>query len=139
MFITHDLSVVEYISDRIVVMYLGRMVEMADTQELFENTLHPYTRALLSAIPIADIDRRRKRIPLQGDVPSPVNPPSGCPFHPRCPECMERCKTEVPHPVIITRDGRNIWCAAIGYRQMQAAGMILRHIYNRRGERNEQI
>ena len=106
MFITHDLSVVEYISDRIVVMYLGRMVEMADTQELFENTLHPYTRALLSAIPIADIDRRRKRIPLQGDVPSPVNPPSGCPFHPRCPECMERCKTEVPHPVIITRDGR---------------------------------
>ena len=90
MFITHDLSVVEYISDRIVVMYLGRMVEMADTQELFENTL----------------DRRRKRIPLQGDVPSPVNPPSGCPFHPRCPECMERCKTEVPHPVIITRDGR---------------------------------
>ena len=106
MFITHDLSVVEYISDRIVVMYLGRMVEMADTQELFENTLHPYTRALLSAIPIADIDRRRKRIPLQGDVPSPVNPPSGCPFHPRCPECMERCKTEVPHPVLITRDGR---------------------------------
>ena len=67
--------------------YLGRMVEMADTEELFENTLHPYTRALLSAIPIADIDRRRKRIPLQGDVPSPVNPPSGCPFHPRCPEC----------------------------------------------------
>ena len=75
-------------------------------QELFENTLHPYTKALLSAIPIADIDRRRKRIPLQGDVPSPVNPPSGCPFHPRCPECMERCKTEVPHPVLITRDGR---------------------------------
>ena len=94
------------ISDRIVVMYLGRVVEMADTQELFENTLHPYTRALLSAISIADIDRRRKRIPLQGDVPSPVNPPSGCPFHPRCPECMERCKTEVPHPVLITRDGR---------------------------------
>ena len=106
LFITHDLSVVKHLSDDIVVMYLGRMVEMADTQELFENTLHPYTRALLSAIPIADIDRRRKRIPLQGDVPSPVNPPSGCPFHPRCPECMERCKTEVPHPVIITRDGR---------------------------------
>ena len=106
LFITHDLSVVKHLSDDIVVMYLGRMVEMADTQELFENTLHPYTRALLSAIPIADIDRRRKRIPLQGDVPSPVNPPSGCPFHPRCPECMERCKTEVPQPVLITRDGR---------------------------------
>ena len=106
MFITHDLSVVEYISDRIVVMYLGRIVEMADTEELFENTLHPYTRALLSAIPIADIHKRRKRIPLQGDVPSPVNPPSGCAFHPRCPECMERCKTEVPKPTVIVKDGR---------------------------------
>ena len=106
MFITHDLSVVEYISDRIVVMYLGRIVEMADTEELFENTLHPYTKALLSAIPIADIHKRRKRIPLQGDVPSPVNPPSGCPFHPRCSECMERCKTEVPKPRMIIKNGR---------------------------------
>ena len=106
MFITHDLSVVEYISDRIVVMYLGRVVEMADTEELFEHTLHPYTKALLSAIPIADIDKRRKRIPLQGDVPSPVNPPSGCTFHPRCPECMEKCRTEIPHPTIIMQEGR---------------------------------
>ena len=106
MFITHDLSVVEYISDRIVVMYLGRIVEMADTEELFENTLHPYTKALLSAIPIADINKRRKRIPLQGDVPSPVNPPSGCAFHPRCSECMERCKTEAPEPTVIMKNGR---------------------------------
>lgn len=105
MFITHDLSVVEYISDRIIVMYLGHIVEMAPTQELFENTLHPYTEALLSAIPVADIDQRRKRIPLQGDVPSPVNPPSGCPFHPRCPKCTERCKTEVPKPVTLIHNG----------------------------------
>lgn len=105
MFITHDLSVVEYISDRIVVMYLGHIVEMAETQELFENTLHPYTQALLSAIPIADIHKRRKRIPLQGDVPSPVNPPSGCPFHPRCLKCMERCKTEIPQKKILMRNG----------------------------------
>lgn len=96
MFITHDLSVVEYISDRIAVMYLGNIVEIADTEELFANTLHPYTEALLSAIPIADITQRRKRIPLQGDVPSPVNPPSGCPFHPRCPKAMPICKTKVP-------------------------------------------
>lgn len=95
-FITHDLSVVEYISDRIAVMYLGRVVELCDTDELFANTLHPYTRALLSAIPIADITKKKKRIPLQGDVPSPVNPPSGCPFHPRCAFCTDKCKSEVP-------------------------------------------
>jgi len=96
LFITHDLSVVEYVSDRIAVMYLGKVVELATTDELFRNTLHPYTRALLSAIPIADITKRRKRIPLQGDVPSPVNPPSGCPFHPRCPSCKEKCKVDKP-------------------------------------------
>lgn len=106
MFITHDLSVVEYISDRIVVMYLGHIVEMAETKELFEHTLHPYTKALLSAIPIADIEKRRKRIPLQGDVPSPVNPPSGCPFHPRCPKCTERCKTEVPKQKVFDKNGQ---------------------------------
>ena len=106
MFITHDLSVVEYISDRIVVMYLGRIVEVAETEELFENTLHPYTQALLSAIPIADITKRRKRIPLQGDVPSPVNPPSGCTFHPRCPKCEEICKTKVPEIKTIVHNGK---------------------------------
>lgn len=96
LFITHDLSVVEYVSDRIAVMYLGKVVELATTHELFKNTLHPYTKALLSAIPVADITQKRKRIPLQGDVPSPVNPPSGCPFHPRCPRCAPRCKVDIP-------------------------------------------
>ncbi|MFA6682156.1 MAG: ABC transporter ATP-binding protein [Sphaerochaeta sp.] len=96
LFITHNLSVVEYVSDRIAVMYLGKIVELATTDELFKNTLHPYTCALLSAIPIADITKKRKRIPLQGDVPSPVNPPSGCPFHPRCPVCAEKCKIDIP-------------------------------------------
>lgn len=96
LFITHNLSVVEFISDRIAVMYLGKIVELTDTETLFKNTLHPYTKALLSAIPIADIAKTKKRIPLQGDVPSPANPPSGCTFHPRCPNCTERCKTEEP-------------------------------------------
>ncbi len=95
-FITHDLSVVEYLADRIAVMYLGRVVELTTSEELFANTLHPYTKALLSAIPIADPTKKKHRIPLQGDVPSPANPPSGCTFHPRCPECMENCKTEKP-------------------------------------------
>lgn len=95
-FITHDLSVVEYLADRIAVMYLGRVVELTTSEELFANTLHPYTKALLSAIPVADVNKKKKRIPLQGDVPSPANPPSGCTFHPRCPECTERCKMERP-------------------------------------------
>lgn len=95
-FITHDLSVVEYLADRIAVMYLGRIVELTTSEELFSDTLHPYTKALLSAIPVADVTRKKKRIPLQGDVPSPANPPSGCTFHPRCSECTERCKTERP-------------------------------------------
>ena len=95
-FITHDLSVTEYLCDRIAVMYLGRIVELCDADELYSNTLHPYTCALLSAIPVADLDRRSERIVLQGDVPSPVNPPSGCPFHPRCPKAQAVCRTEVP-------------------------------------------
>lgn len=95
-FITHDLSVVEYLADRIAVMYLGRVVELTTSEELFANTLHPYTKALLSAIPVADVSKTKKRIPLQGDVPSPANPPSGCTFHPRCPEVCEKCKTERP-------------------------------------------
>ena len=95
-FITHDLSVVKYISDRIGVMYLGNMVELAPTEELFANTLHPYTEALLSAIPVVDEDDKRERILLEGDIPSPVNPPSGCKFHTRCRYCQQKCREEVP-------------------------------------------
>ena len=96
LFITHDLSVVKYISDRIGVMYLGNMVELAPTEELFSNTLHPYTEALLSAIPVVDEEDKRERILLEGDIPSPVNPPSGCKFHTRCRYCQQKCKEEVP-------------------------------------------
>ena len=96
LFITHDLSVVKYISDRIGVMYLGNMVERAPTEELFANTLHPYTEALLSAIPVVDEEDKRERILLEGDIPSPVNPPSGCKFHTRCRYCQQKCKEEVP-------------------------------------------
>ena len=96
LFIAHDLSVVKYISDRIGVMYLGNMVELAPTEELFANTLHPYTEALLSAIPVVDEEDKRERILLEGDIPSPVNPPSGCKFHTRCRYCQQKCKEEVP-------------------------------------------
>ena len=95
-FITHNLSVVEYISDRIAVMYLGRIVELSSTEQIFDHTMHPYTEALLSAIPVVDPDNKRSRIVLEGDVPNPVHPPEGCHFHPRCKKCMEICKTRSP-------------------------------------------
>ena len=96
LFISHDLSIVEYISDKIVVMYLGKMVEYAKSDELFKMPLHPYTEALLSAVPIADPTNQTDRISLEGEIPNPANPPTGCFFHTRCRFCIDKCKTQEP-------------------------------------------
>ena len=107
-FISHDLSVVEHISDKVGVMYLGKMVEFGETEKLFANPKHPYTEALLSAVPVADPEVEMDRIPLKGEIPNPANPPSGCYFHERCSYCTERCKTEVPE--LREVDGRMVAC-----------------------------
>ena len=96
LFISHDLSVVEHISDKVGVMYLGRLVEFADTENLFEKPMHPYTEALLSAVPVADPTVQNERIPLMGEIPNPANPPSGCYFHTRCRYCTEKCSLQTP-------------------------------------------
>jgi oligopeptide transport system ATP-binding protein len=95
-FIAHDLGVVRHISDRVGVMYLGRLIELADSEELYENPKHPYTQALLSAVPVPDPDIKRETTLIQGELPSPANPPSGCAFHTRCSQCMDICKTTRP-------------------------------------------
>ena len=105
-FISHDMSVIEYISDRIVVMYLGKIMEISDAETLYKKPVHPYTQALLSAIPVADIDHQKNRILLEGDVPSPINVPSGCRFHTRCQHCQQICKEKEPELKTYIEDGK---------------------------------
>ncbi len=109
MFIAHDLAVVRHIADRIAVMYLGRVVEMSTCDDLFENPLHPYTQALLSAIPVPKPGRKKSRVILEGDVPNPINPPPGCHFHTRCPLVFDRCRVESPE-IKTARDGHKVAC-----------------------------
>ncbi len=104
LFVSHDLSVVNYIGDRIAVMYLGEFVELADKRELFRNPLHPYTQALLSAIPVADVTYKRERNYLEGEVPSPVDPPSGCKFRTRCKYAADICRQQKPQFVMVSEE-----------------------------------
>lgn len=109
LFIAHGLNVVRYISDRVGVMYLGQLVEVAETEELFDHPLHPYSAALLSTNPVADPRKRKEKVVLKGEIPSPANPPAGCRFHTRCPIAQEICKTKVPDLVEI-QEGRQVAC-----------------------------
>ncbi len=109
LFISHDLSTVRYICDRVAVMYLGHIIEIAEANELFEAPAHPYTKALLSAIPIPEVNKKRQRILLEGDVPSPVNPPSGCPFRTRCTRACEECAEKMPEMKSVG-EGNSVAC-----------------------------
>jgi oligopeptide/dipeptide ABC transporter ATP-binding protein len=111
LFIAHNLAVVKHVSDRVAIMYLGRIVEFADADDVYRDPRHPYTRALISAIPEPNPQRVRERIVLSGDVPSPINPPSGCPFHTRCPHATERCRAEQPAlREVAGRTGHTVAC-----------------------------
>lgn len=126
LFVAHDISVVKHVSDRIAVMYLGKIVETAPTDELFTNPQHPYTEALLSAIPLPDpgVERRRKRILLEGDVPSPIHIPSGCRFHTRCRYVQETCKTQVPEP-IPAGEGHWVECPVLPFKEKKSQAAII--------------
>ena len=108
-FVAHDLSVVEYISDRVGVMYLGNFVEVGEKEKIYSNPMHPYTQALLSAVPVPDPMAKRERILLEGSIPSAHKPPTGCKFHTRCPKCMECCKTQAPERYEVD-DGHYVYC-----------------------------
>ena len=112
-FISHDLSIVECISQRVAIMYLGKIVELSSTEEIFHNPLHPYSQALIASVPIPDPTQRKERAPLSGEVPSPVNPPQGCRFHPRCPLAMDICKRQEPKLLDVGKE-HFVSCFAVG-------------------------
>jgi dipeptide transport system ATP-binding protein len=120
LFISHDLSVVRHIADEVIVMYLGHPVEQGPREAIFAKPQHPYTQALLSATPKADPGQRRQRIKLTGELPSPLNPPPGCTFNPRCPYANERCRTEAPR--MLPSDGSLVSCHAVEEGRMPRAG-----------------